>query len=99
MQVAAEVKNMDGMLLLPQGCELTARLINILQAWGVSEIEVDTSGDAAMADPLTQMPPEKLATLTAELKALFWEPDEVNPGFKAVFQAILRRRVLRGTGN
>ena len=97
MQVAADVKNMDGMLLLPRGCELTVRHINILQAWGVAEIEVEATAEAVAAgDPLARLSPDALAALSAELKALFWQPDESNPGFQAVFQAVLRRRVLRG---
>lgn len=96
MAVAVDVKNMDGMLLLPRGCELTERHIGILEAWGVTEIEVEACETEATTDPLAQLPPETLAALKAELSALFFQPDESNPGFNTVFQAILRRRVIRG---
>lgn len=96
MCVAVDVKNMDGMLLLPRGCELSLRHISILQAWGVSEIEVELDGDDSVsADPLASMPPEVLSALKAELHALFCRPDESDPGFNAVFQAILRRRAVQ----
>jgi hypothetical protein len=93
MQVGVDVKNMDGMLLLPKGCELSERHIHILQAWGVAEIEIEATGEAETSDPLSRLPPEMLAAIAAELKALFWQPDETDPGYQAVFQAMLRRRV------
>jgi len=97
MLVSVDVKNMDGMLLLPKGCELTDRHINILQAWGISEIVVESgAGPEGSVDPLAKLTPEELVALTSELKSLFWQPDESNPGYQAVFQAILKRRVLRG---
>jgi hypothetical protein len=41
MIVARDVKNIDGMLLAPLGCQLSERQIDILQAWGVVEVEVE----------------------------------------------------------
>jgi hypothetical protein len=96
MKVAADVKNIDGMLLIPTGCELTDRQIGILQAWGVTEIEVQATGNAdGTEDPLAKLPPEVLANLTAELKALFWQPDESNPAYLEIFKLMLRRRAQR----
>jgi hypothetical protein len=92
MAVAVDVKNMDGMLLLPQGCELSERHIGILQAWGIAEIQVEMAEEAEAAnDPLTRLAPEVLAKLKAELTARFFQPDETSPGFQAVFHAVLRR--------
>ena len=95
--VAVDVKNMDGMLLLPQGCELTERHIGILQAWGIAEIQIEAAQDSegASGDPLARLTPEALAALKAELSARFFKPDESNPGFIAVFQAVLRRRAAK----
>jgi hypothetical protein len=95
MVVTRDVKNIDNMLLIPSGTTLTERHINILQAWGVAEIEVKDSpaGDAAN-DPLAKLSPEELAKLTDEVKARFWKPDETNPIFTEVFNIILRRRAL-----
>jgi hypothetical protein len=93
MIVAADVKNIDGMLLLPSGCELKERQINILQAWGVAEIEVENTVETeAAADPFAKIPPEVVAALTTELKALFWQPDETNPVFTEIFRLMLLRR-------
>lgn len=99
MKVAADVKNIDGMLLIPSGCILSERQIGILQAWGVIEIDVEASGKAdGTKDPLSDLPPEALAGLTAEVKGLFWQPDEASPAYVEIFKLILRRRARRLLG-
>ena len=94
MVVARDVKNIDGMLLAPSGCELSERQINILQAWGVTEIEVEAGEEMAKAhDPLAQLPPETLAKLTADLRARFWKPDDFGPVPAEIFKLMLLRKV------
>jgi hypothetical protein len=96
MVVARDVKNIDGMLLAPAGCELSERQINILQAWGVTELEVDAGEEMAKAhDPLAQLPPEMLAKLTADLRARFWKPDEFGPVPAEIFKLMLLRQAQR----
>ena len=96
MTVARDVKNIDGMLLAPSGCELSERQINILQAWGVTEVEVEADEEMAQAhDPLAQLPPETLAKLTADLRARFWKPDEFGPVPAEIFQLMLLRQARR----
>ena len=95
MQVASDVTNIDGMLLIPAGCELTERQIGILQTWGVDEVEI--SGDAGQeeSDPLAEVPPETLAAWTAEIKGRFWQADESNPLFQETVKLLLLRRARR----
>ena len=96
MMVARDVKNIDGMLLAPQGCELSERQINILQAWGVTEVEVEAGAEMAKAhDPLAQLPPEMLAKLTADLRARFWKPDDFGPVPAEIFKLMLLRQAQR----
>jgi hypothetical protein len=93
MTVAADVKNIDGMLLIPSGCELKVRQINILQAWGVAEVEIEsTAASEAASDPFAKIPPELVASMTAELKALFWQPDETSPVYNEILRLMLLRR-------
>ena len=95
MVVARDVKNIDGMLLAPSGCELSERQINILQAWGVTEVEVDAGEEMAKShDPLAQLPPETLAKLTADLRARFWKPDDFGPVPAEIFK-LMRLRQAR----
>lgn len=91
--VAADVKNMDGMLLMPKGASLGERQIGILQAWGVTEVEVEASeGLNEEVDPLARLPAELLAKITQEIKSFFWDPDESNPVFVEVFKQLLARK-------
>jgi hypothetical protein len=96
MVVARDVKNIDGMLLAPSGCELSERQIDILQTWGVEEIEIEASAEQAKArDPLAQLPPEVLAKITAELRARFWKPDDFGPVPAEIFKLMLLRQARR----
>src|SRR6185295_2561723 len=96
MVVAREIKNLDGMLLAPSGCELSERQIGILQAWGVEEIDIEATAETAQAhDPLAQLPPEVLTQMTADLRARFWKPDEFGPVPAEIFKLMLLRQARR----
>jgi hypothetical protein len=95
MVVASDVKNIDHMLLIPAGCTLTGRQISILQAWGVGEIEVQSSSSVEAADPVAKLPPEVVARLTAEIRGRFFKPDDANPVFAEVFKLMLQRRARK----
>jgi hypothetical protein len=92
MRVATDVTNIDTMLLIPAGCTLTERKIRILQAWGVIEIEVQDCKVTEAADPLANLTPEEAARMAAEVKSLFWQPDDSNPVFVQIFKLMLHRR-------
>ena len=93
MVVVSDVKNIDNMLLIPAGCTLSERQINILNAWGVSEVEVVASEAHEDTDIMTKLSPEELEKLSAEVKSRFWKVDESNPVFTEIFILILQRRV------
>jgi hypothetical protein len=95
MVVSADVKNMDNMLLIAAGAPLSKRQINILQAWGVQEVDVEDSSSSPDLDPLAMLPPAVRDKLTQEVKALFWEADEANPVFAVVFKWILERQARK----
>ncbi|MGA2174860.1 MAG: hypothetical protein ABSH38_07750 [Verrucomicrobiota bacterium] len=95
MVVAKDVKNIDDMLLLPAKAVLTGRQIDILQAWGVAELEVEASDLLGDADPLARLPPEVAAQLAAQIKALFWQADDSNPVFAEIFKLMLWRRARK----
>jgi len=93
MIVTTDVRNMDNMLLIPSGCALTERQIDVLSAWGIGEIQVETcDGPEETLDILQQLPGEVLAQLTEELRAAFWEPIENNLVQREVFDLVLRRK-------
>ena len=93
MVVSCDVKNIDSMLLVPAGCTLTERQIDILNAWGVGEVDVELAEGCEDADPAAKLSPEELAKLAAEIKARFWKVDETNPVFMEIFNLVLQRRL------
>lgn len=94
--VARDVKNIDGMLLLPMGCALSERQIGILQAWGVAEVDVEASSETVRShDPLAGLSPEQVAQLTAELRARYWKPDDFGPVPAEIFRLMLDRQARR----
>jgi hypothetical protein len=94
--LSAEVKNLDGMLLLPAGCTLAAKHIEMLQAWGINEVQVDTAdGVSEPADPLARLTPQETQRLTEETRGLFWHLDEANPVQQEIFNLILQRRARK----
>lgn len=98
MVVSRDVTNIDNMLLIPNGCKLTARQIGILQAWGVTEIDVAASASGEDTDRLAKMSPEAVAKLTEELRATFWKPDDADPVFTEIFKLMLHRIAARPAG-
>jgi hypothetical protein len=98
MVISRDVKNIDGTLLLPSGCELSERHIDILLTWGVAEVEVEASEEMAQShDPLAQLPPEQLAQMTSGLRARFWKPDDFGPIPAEIFKIMLVRQARRLT--
>jgi hypothetical protein len=94
MVVTADVKNMDNMLLIPAGCVLTEKHINILNAWGISEVQVESGGAAEdTGDILQQLPAETLEQLRKELAGIFWDPIDKSPVQAETFDLALRRKI------
>ena len=94
MVVAADVKNMDNMLLIPSGCALTEKHIDICNAWGITEVQVEATGAPEDGgDVLQQVPPEVLEKVRAELAETFWEPLAKDTLQAVTFDLVLRRKV------
>ncbi len=93
MVAASDIKNMDGMLLVPTGSALTPRQIGILRSWGISHVDVlGAQAGEVPDDPLLRLSPEEVGRMTAELKSCFWNFDDANPVQHRVFQYVLRRQ-------
>jgi len=98
--VTADVKNMDNMLLIPAGCVLTEKHINIFNAWGITEVQVASGSDGENSgDILQQLPPETLAQLRKELAGIFWDPIDKSAIQAEIFDLLLRRKAKQNTGS
>ena len=94
MVTSKNVNNMDDMLLIPSGCELSARHLKLLRTWGVAEIEVEAGEEPDESqNPMAQLPPEEVAELQASLSAIFVRYDESLPIHKEVFRLALLRKI------
>ena len=94
MVVTADVKNMDNMLLIPAGCVLTEKHIDILSAWGIAEVQVESGGDAEdPGDILQQVSAEALQQARSELAGIFWDPIDKSSVQAETFDLVLRRKV------
>ena len=92
MEVEADVKNMDDMLLIPAGCELTARHIKVLNAWGITEICVKVTGEMEDGnDPLKKLSAEELETLTRKVRGRFFQLEDG----VAIHQTMLKTMLTR----
>ena len=99
MVVTADVKNMDNMLLIPAGCALTEKHVNILNAWGIAEVQVESGGTAEVSgDILEQLPPETLERIRQDLAGMFWDPIDKSPVQAEAFDLVLRRKARQIVG-
>lgn len=96
MKVEADVRNADGMLLIPSGCELSERHLTILESWGIEEIQAGIpEGMDDPSDLLARFDPVELERLTAEVRARFSSLDAAYAPAAEVFQVMLRRHAKR----
>ena len=93
MITAAEVKNLDDMLLLPAGCQLTSRHIKILRSWGVPEVVVESAGEEADPDraALANIDPVFAEKIQDRIRSRFREWNADHP----FHQELLRLLVVR----
>ena len=99
MVVTADVKNMDNMLLIPAGCALNEKHVNILNAWGIAEVQVESGGTAEVSgDILEQLPPETLEQTRRDLAGIFWDPIDKCSVQAETFDLALRRKALQIVG-
>ena len=99
MVVTADVKNMDNMLLIPAGCALTEKHVNILNAWGIAEIQVESGGAAEVSgDILEQLPAETLEQTRKDLAGIFWDPIDKSAVQAEMFDLVLRRKARQIVG-
>ena len=96
MVVTADVKNMDGMLLIPSGATLSENQIDTLNAWGIAEVQVAASDHPTdVIDVLETLPMEALERLIDEVKSRFWEPTDKHAVQAEAFSLALRREAKR----
>ena len=97
MVLAADVKERSGRVLLRVGTELTERHLNIFKTWGVTEAEIESSGqdDAAAnaaAQATSQIDPQVLEKAEKYVDALFALSDKTQPPTRELMRICILRK-------
>jgi hypothetical protein len=96
MEVAEDVLNVNGTLLLAKGTVLSDHLIRVLKMWGVETIRVGGEAGAAHAPTLeTVLRPEILAAAKRKIEERFRHVSEVMPAVRVIKQLALDRLAQR----
>lgn len=91
-QVAADVKDRSGRILLRAGSELTEKNIKIIKSWGV--VEIDVTGDlpeAELPHQSGQVTNDKLHAIELDLSKRFRFVNRSHPLIHELFEICLLR--------
>ncbi|MDA1109181.1 MAG: hypothetical protein O3A78_05105 [Nitrospinae bacterium] len=94
MVVARDVKDLHGRLLVPAGAKTSAKHLNVLKIWGVSEVFIN--GDSKLekkADPLDALDPRQRKQIEEEMQTLFCRHDLNDPVIKELMDICIHRKL------
>ncbi len=100
MVLAKDVKNINGQLLMPKGMKITEKHLAVLQAWGITEVEIEGVSQEEIANKAAaEIDPKILAQAEAHIADLFQHTDRNHPAIKELAsQCTLRRARLQAMG-
>ena len=92
MVLAKDVKNINGQLLMPKGLNLADKHLTLLQAWGITEVEIEgVSREDIASQTAAQIDPLVLAEAEACMVDIFQHANRDHPAVKELFdQCVLR---------
>ncbi|HTP64426.1 MAG TPA: hypothetical protein VMJ66_03465 [Geobacteraceae bacterium] len=83
MELAADLHDRNGRLLLKAGTELTERCLYLMHTWGAIEADI-VKADSAPECPADAMDPEFIAAVEKKIAPLFLHTDPEHPAIKAL---------------
>lgn len=96
MTVASDVTNINGQLLLPTGLKLTERHLSMLEAWGITEVDVQgVTREEVATKSVEQLDPQVLAEVEKELAEVFRHTDRTHPLISELFRLCVIRKAQR----
>jgi hypothetical protein len=92
MVLSEDVKNINGQLLIPKGIKISDKHLTLLQAWGITEVEIEgVSREDVATQTAAQIDPLILAEAEACTKDLFRHAHIDHPAVRELFeQCVLR---------
>lgn len=98
MELAEDVVNLNGAILLKAGCTITEKHIQALKAWGIAEANISGVEKDNLGEPsLEAVDPEEIARIDQDLKYLFQKTDLENPIVAEIYRLVRKREAMRLT--
>ena len=91
MILGSDVKDLSGRMLLKSGTEIEEKHLKVLRTWGVLGVDVVGEGDieaSAQVVELSDLPPEVIATIEAEIEKRFIGVDVSHPVMVALIEVV-----------
>ena len=99
MVLEAEVKDINGRLLLNAGVEITSKHIYIFKTWGVTEVEIKGAAEEDTASGAGEsMDPGILKRAEDELNGIFLHTDRTHPFIREIFRICAARKARQLSG-
>jgi hypothetical protein len=92
MVLAKDVTNINGQLLVPKGIKISEKHLTLLQAWGITEVEIEgVSREDVASQTAAQIDPQILAEAEACMVDIFQHANREHAAVKELFdQCVLR---------
>jgi hypothetical protein len=96
MELAEDIVNFDGTILLKAGSIITERHLEALRMWGVTEGNIKgVERDSVNKSLLLSVDPEVVARIDQDLSDLFQKTDLNNPIISEIYR-LVKERKLKG---
>ena len=96
MELAEDIVNLNGRILLKAGFIITERHIQALRAWGIAEANIRGVERDNLDEPsLAAVDPEEIARIDQDLTYLFRKTDSENPIVAEIYRLVRKREAMR----
>ena len=96
MELAEDIFNLNGRILLKAGFIITQRHIQALRAWGIAEANIRGVERDNLDEPsLAAVDPEEIARIDQDLTYFFRKTDLENPIVAEIYRLVRRREAMR----
>jgi hypothetical protein len=96
MELASDVLDEHGRLMLKAGISVSPRELRLLKMWGVAELDVTTPGNEAGSSDPAPLDPAVSAEYAPAARDLFRHADLAHPVTAQLFQECVVRLARRG---
>ncbi len=96
MELAEDIVNLNGRILLKAGFIITERHIQALRAWGIAEANIRGVERDNLDEPsLEAVDPEEIARIDQDLTYLFRKMDLEDPIVAELYRLVRKREAMR----